>query len=239
MKHVAVAVRRYRLELPGYDWFEPQTTTDLARVVRSLRAARLAGLTVRATLLPLQVEQVPACSWCRARPRAVENDCDGSYLTATCVSPQCREARRLAYDGVIAYPSHRRGGQAARLVKPVRIRRADGPPPGVVTVDEYDDITCECGNISSFAGFHPCLPGGALVEPDHPEWNGLYWCAAVGCSGVIVDCRYLDDDQADSGQMESVTDAFPVEIDDQCGDCSAHQDAPPDDHHVACSTRWN
>ncbi|MEV4472894.1 hypothetical protein [Nonomuraea sp. NPDC049504] len=189
MKYVATATRRYRMELPDRDWFEPIVTDDVHRVIRSRRAARLAGLQLVVTLLPLRAEEVPACSWCRARPRAVEYDCDGAYLTATCESAQCRKARRLAYEGVIAYPSYRRGDQASRIVKPVRVRRLDGPRPGVVTVDEFDDITCSCGNISSFAGFHPCLPGGALVEPDHPEWNGLWWCAGVGCPGVIVDCR--------------------------------------------------
>ncbi|MGI5281749.1 hypothetical protein ACQEVF_59410 [Nonomuraea polychroma] len=189
MKYVATAARRYRMELLGHDWFEPQTTTDRGRVIRARRAAWLAELPLVVFMLPLQVEQAPACAWCRARPRAVEYDCDGAYRTATCDAPQCMEARRLAYEGVIAYPSHRRGDQTLRIVKPVRVRSAAGSRPGVVTLDEWDDITCSCGNISSFAGFHPCLPGGALVEPDHPEWNGLWWCAGVGCPGVIVDCR--------------------------------------------------
>ncbi|MEU7891780.1 hypothetical protein AB0B45_02820 [Nonomuraea sp. NPDC049152] len=234
MKYVVVAVRRYRMELPGHDWFEPRTTDNPYALARSIRAARLAELPLLVTPLPLQVERVPACTWCRARPQVVEQDCDGPYRTASCDAPQCVEGRRLSFEGVIAYPSHQRSDQAPRLVQPVRVRRSDDPMPGVVTVDEYDEITCLCGNIASFAGFHECLPGGALVEPDHPEWNGLYWCAAVGCPGVIVDCRYLDDDV----QPESVTDAFPVEVGDRCGDCSERRDAPPEEHHVACSTRW-
>ncbi|MEV1170122.1 hypothetical protein [Nonomuraea sp. NPDC049784] len=189
MKYVATATRRYRMELPGHDWFEPVTTDNVHRVVNARRTARIAGLQLVVSLLPLQVEEMPACYWCRARPRAVEYDCDGAYRTATCDSAQCREARRLTYEGIIAHPSYHRGDQALRIVKPVRVRTTDGPRPGVVTVDEYEDITCLCGNISSYAGFHECLPGGALVGPDHPEWNGLWWCAGVGCPGVIVDCR--------------------------------------------------
>lgn len=34
-------------------------------------------------------ETVPACSWCGARPKRVEWDCDGAYYTS-CDSPQCR-----------------------------------------------------------------------------------------------------------------------------------------------------
>ncbi|TMR92811.1 hypothetical protein [Nonomuraea basaltis] len=237
MKYVAAATRGYRLELRGHDWFEPQTTTDRAWVLNSIRVARLAGLPLVVALLTPEVEYLPACSWCRARPRAVEQDCDGVYVTATCDAPQCVEARRLAYEGVIAYPSHQRSDNALRIVQPVRVRRADGPRPGVVTVDEYDDITCLCGNVPSNAGFHPCFPGGALIELDDPkfaEWDSLYWCAGVGCPGVIVDCRYIDDTRPG----ESVTDAFPVEIHDECGDCPAHKDAPREDHSYACSANW-
>lgn len=174
-------------------------------MIRAIRSARLAELPLLVTPLTPEVEQLPACSWCRARPRAIEKDCDGAYTTATCDTPQCRKARLLAAEGVIANPSCRRGDNALRIVKPIRVRSADGPRAGVVTVDEYDDITCLCGNISSYAGFHECLPGGALVGPDHPEWNDIYWCAGVGCPGIIVDGRYLDDTR----EQETVTDAFP------------------------------
>ncbi|MFD8529497.1 hypothetical protein ACFV0L_18955 [Streptosporangium canum] len=88
-------------------------------------------------------------------------------------------------------------GRKLQLVKPIRVTSGPIPTRGVVTVDQYDDINCACGNIPSYAGFQPCLLDGSLVEPDHPEWNGLYWCAAVGCPGVIVDCRDPDDVQAD------------------------------------------
>lgn len=40
-------------------------------------------------------------------------------------------------------------------------------------------------------------------------------------------------------EPESITDVFPVEIRDQCGDCPARWDAPPQQHHVACSINWN
>lgn len=220
MKYVAFAVPRYRMELQGHEWFEPQATTDRNRVISAIRTARLAGLPLLVTLLAPKVEQLPACSWCRARPRAVEYDCDGSYFTATCDAPQCREARRLAYDGIIAYPFHQRRDDTPRIVKPVLVHRADGPRPGVVTVDEYDDITCLCGNIPSNAGFHPCFPGGAVVELDDPEfasWDGLYWCAGVGCPGVIVDCRYIEG---------------------RCSDCTAREDAPPAEYHASCVIHW-
>lgn len=233
MKYVVVGDRRYRLELPGHDWFEPITTSDHRRVSQFIRAARAVEMAVTVSALPTQIERVPACTWCRARPSVFEQDCDGPYMTSNCGSPQCAEARRLAYEGVIAYPSYRRDGQALRIVKPVRVHSKDTPVPGVVTVDESDELTCLCGNIASFAGFHPCLPGGALVEPH--DWTGLFWCGAVGCPGVIVDCRCLDDPQAET---ESVTDAFPVEIHDQCGDCSARADAPPEKHSYSCSANW-
>ncbi|GAA5046084.1 hypothetical protein HNP84_002489 [Thermocatellispora tengchongensis] len=232
MKHVVAAVRRYRMELPGHEWFAPRTTDNLNQVVDSIRLARLAGLPLVVSLTALTVERVPACTWCRARPRVFEYDCDGPYMSSNCGSSQCAEARHLAYEGVIAYPSYRRSDQQLRLVKPVRVHSSDDPIPGVVTVDEDDEITCLCGNVSSFAGFHPCLPGGALVERDEP--TGLFWCGGGGCPGVIVDCRRLDDIEPE----ESVTDAFPVEIQDQCNDCEARWDAPPQEHAFSCSVNW-
>ncbi|MEU4223326.1 hypothetical protein AB0F17_03430 [Nonomuraea sp. NPDC026600] len=39
-------------------------------------------------------------------------------------------------------------------------------------------------------------------------------------------------------ERESVTDAFLVELHDQCGDCSARRDAPPEERHVTCSIIW-
>ncbi|MFI6497096.1 hypothetical protein [Nonomuraea typhae] len=46
---------------------------------------------------------------------------------------------------------------------------------------------------------------------------------------------YHDDTEQES---VSITDVFPVEIHDQCSDCVARWDAPPKQHHVACSTNW-
>ncbi|GAA4946648.1 hypothetical protein HD597_006839 [Nonomuraea thailandensis] len=40
-------------------------------------------------------------------------------------------------------------------------------------------------------------------------------------------------------EPETITSVFPVEIHDQCGDCWARADAPPKEHHVACSINWN
>jgi hypothetical protein len=108
LKYVVVGIRRYRLELPGHDWFIPVTTGDRRQVTHAIRTARIAELPLTVTPLPPQVEWVRACTWCRARPSEVEQDCDGPYMTSTCGSPQCAEARRLAYEGVIAYPSYRR-----------------------------------------------------------------------------------------------------------------------------------
>ncbi|MEU1880910.1 hypothetical protein ABZ470_26685 [Streptosporangium sp. NPDC020072] len=232
MKYIDISIRRYQVAIPGSQ-IGPIITEDL-QVIRSLRPARLAGLPLAITALPLRVERVPACSWCRARPRVIEYDCDGPYTTVTCDAPQCIEGRHRAYEGIIAYPSHQRGGESPRTIQPIRVR-GEAPPSGIVTVDEWGDITCLCGNTPSYAGFHPCLPGGALVEPDHPDWNDLYWCAGVGCPGVIVDYRYIDLEE-DSSQ--DVAKAFPMEIDDECGDCSAPKGAPPEGHHYDCSINW-
>ncbi|WP_433426196.1 hypothetical protein ACQP1V_42950 (plasmid) [Microtetraspora malaysiensis] len=231
MKRITAPTSSYLLELPGHDWYESRVT-GLRDARNTLHAARQAGLTMKVTRI-VKLRTANACSWCRARPRAWDWDCDGAYEDAVCDSDQCREGRRLADDGIIAYPSYQRTDQSPRLVQPIRVRSTDTPRPGVVTVDEWNDITCLCGNIPSYAGFHECLPGGALVGPDHPQWNGLWWCAGVGCPGVIVDCRYLD-----RVQVESITDAFPVEWHDQCGDCTAHKDAPPMEHSVGCTIHW-
>ncbi|MFI6889128.1 hypothetical protein [Streptosporangium canum] len=105
MLRLIAATRTYRIALPEESWFEPCTVSNPHHVTRLIRAARRSGLHIEVTLIT-ELHTANACSWCRARPRAWEDDCDGPYERSVCDNDQCHEARRRAYDGEIAYPSY-------------------------------------------------------------------------------------------------------------------------------------
>jgi len=105
MKQVAEAHRTYRIALPEEDWYEPTHISDTHHVAKLIRAARGSGLHIQVTPVT-RLRAANACSWCRARPRGWEHDCDGPYEYSVCDDDQCREARRRAYEGEIAYPSY-------------------------------------------------------------------------------------------------------------------------------------
>ncbi|MER6176674.1 hypothetical protein [Streptosporangium sp. NPDC001681] len=105
MQQLIDATRTYRIALPQENWFETCNVADPRHVARLIRVAGRSGLHIEVT--PVTALRVAnACSWCRARPRAWEHDCDGPYERAVCDNDQCREARRRAYEGEIAYPSY-------------------------------------------------------------------------------------------------------------------------------------
>ncbi|MFI9591123.1 hypothetical protein [Nonomuraea sp. NPDC052265] len=91
------------------------TTRDLyadqlgnARVASMLRAATEWGLPITVTSTT-RTDAVRACSWCRARPRAWEWQCEVRRELTTCDEAQCRAARRAADEGEIAPPSYLAG----------------------------------------------------------------------------------------------------------------------------------
>ena len=48
-----------------------------------------------------------------------------------------------------------------------------------VTVEEYGEWRCLCGNVASSEGFHPCDVRGDSMEPE-PGWEDLYRCDRCG-----------------------------------------------------------
>lgn len=69
------------------------------------------------------------------------------------------------------------------IVIAIRVPGYVETPPEVVVIDDNDFLACPCGNTPSDAGFSCVLPDGTRVEPDHPDWKGLYACDSVSHEG--------------------------------------------------------
>jgi hypothetical protein len=117
--------RRYHVTYNDHSWTFGTDLVGLHRIRGLLGAARANRLPIAVTTT-IDTAQVRLCSWCRARPRAWEWDCDGAYQLALCDDPQCCHARRAAWEGVIAPPAHI-AARSRRLALPAGTasRRAD------------------------------------------------------------------------------------------------------------------
>ncbi|WP_433379193.1 hypothetical protein [Streptosporangium sp. CA-115845] len=97
--------RFHRVRYLGEEWTLPVDGLGNSRLASLLRAARGWGLPI--TISPVaRTETVRACTWCRARARALAWAGPRRYELNTCDAAQCVAGRRAVHEHELDPPAH-------------------------------------------------------------------------------------------------------------------------------------